>query len=122
MALHEVAFTLKLRETFVAGQKFTSIGQVLLDEFLHLLFDLLEIFGRERSRTIKVVEESILSRRTVAEFGLREEFEHSRGKQVRGRMPIDFERLGVAVGEDAQVGVAIEGTGEVDQVTVSFCG
>src|SRR5580698_582044 len=58
MALHEVAFALELLETFVTRQKFTRVGQVLLDEFLHLLLDLLEIFGSKRGGAIKVVEES----------------------------------------------------------------
>ncbi len=122
VALHEVAFALELFETFLARQKFARVGQVLLDELLHLLFDLLEIFGRERSGAIKVVEESVLSRGTVAELGLGKKFEHSRGEQVRGRMPIDFERLRVAVGEDAQVGVFVERPGEVDQVAIGLGG
>jgi len=35
-------------------------------------------------------------------------------------MPIDFERLRIAVGEDAKVGVFVERAREVDQVTVSL--
>src|ERR1700676_4995291 len=118
MALHEVAFTLELLESFVTRQKFASVRQILLDELLHFLLDLLEIFRRERSRAVKVVEESVLSRRTVAELGLGEEFEHSRGEQVRRRMPIDFERLRIAFLEDAQVGVLVERTGEIDQIAI----
>src|SRR5208337_329042 len=99
MALHEVAFALESLQAFLVRQKLASIGQVLLDELVHFLFDLLEIFGSKRGRAIKVVEESVLSRGTVAELGLGKKFEHSSGEQVRGRMPIDFERLGIAVGE-----------------------
>src|SRR5229473_6122749 len=80
MALHEVAFALVLLQTFLARQELARVRQVLLDELLHFLFDLLEVFRSERSRTVKVVEESVLSRGTVAELGLGKEFEHSRGE------------------------------------------
>src|SRR4029077_7560185 len=120
VALHEIALTLELLETLFARQELARVRQVLLDELLHLLLDLLEVFGGERSRAIKIVEESVLGRRTMAELGLREEFKHGRGKQVRRRVPINFQRFRVSVGKDAQVGVFLERAREVDQVTVSL--
>ena len=122
VALHEVAFALELFQAFLARQKFARVGKVLLDEFLHLLFDLFQIFGRERSGAVEVVEESVLGGGAVAEFGLGEKFEHGGGQQVRGRMPVDFERLGIFLGEDAQVGVVVERAGEVDQIAVRLGG
>src|SRR5208283_3117660 len=77
---------------------------------------------RERGGAMKVVEESVLGGGAVAELGLGKKFEHSRGEQVRGRMAIDFERLGVLLGEDAEVGVLVERPGEVDQIAVRFGG
>src|ERR1700686_2106793 len=91
MAFHEVAFALELREPLIARQKFTRIRQVLLHQLLHLLFDLLQILGRERSLAIKVVEKSILSRRTMPQLRLRKKFEDSCGQQVRRRMRVHFE-------------------------------
>ena len=70
MALHEVAFFFELFETLVARQKFARVGNVLLHQFLHLLFDLLEIFGSERSWAVEVVEESALGSGTMAKLGL----------------------------------------------------
>ncbi len=122
MALHEVAFTLEPCESFGPIHKFARVGQVLLNELLHLLLDLLEIFGSKRGRTIEVVEESILGCGTMAELGLGEKFEHGGSQQMRGRMPVDFERLRVAVGQDAEVGIFFERTGEVDQIAIRFSG
>src|SRR3984957_8837221 len=93
VALHEVAFFLEFSESLIAGQKFARIRNVLLHQFLHLLFDLLQILGRKRSRSVKIVEESALGRRTMSELGFRKKLQHSRRQQVRRRMPVNFERL-----------------------------
>ena len=61
VALHEVAFALEPLQPFRARQKFARIGDVLLDELLHLLLDLFQVFRSERSRTVKIVEKSVLS-------------------------------------------------------------
>ncbi len=71
VALHEVAFTLELRQPLVARQKFAGIGNVLLHQLLHLLLDLLQVLGRERRRTIEVVKESSVSWRPMTQLGLR---------------------------------------------------
>jgi len=118
VALHEVAFTLELFQTFFARQKFAGVRQILLNELLHLLFDLFQIIGSKRGFAVKVVEESVLGGGAVAELGLREKFKHGGGQQVRGGMAINFKRLGVLLGEDAQVGVGFERAGEVDQIAV----
>ncbi len=70
VALHEVAFALELRESFTARQKFARVGNVLLHQFLHLLLDLLQVFRRERSGTIEIVEKTSVGRRPVAQLGL----------------------------------------------------
>ena len=71
VALHEVAFALEPGEPLVARQKFARVGNVLLHQLLHLLLDLLQVFGRERSGAIEIVEESRVGRRPVAQLGLR---------------------------------------------------
>src|SRR6266567_9087955 len=86
VALHEVAFTLEALQAFVPRQKLARIRQVLLHQFLHLLFDFFQVLGRKRSRTIEVVKESALGRRTMAELGLRKKFQHRRRQQMRRRM------------------------------------
>jgi hypothetical protein len=41
----------------------------------------------------------------VAELGFGKKFEDGGGHEMGGGMAIDFEGLGIAVGEDAEVGV-----------------
>src|SRR5438105_13542049 len=65
MALHEVAFLFELRQPLVPRQKLPRIRNVLLHQLLHLLLDVWQILRRERRRTIKIVEEPALGRRTM---------------------------------------------------------
>ena len=107
MALHEVAFILELFKSLLARQKFARVGNILLHQLLHFLFDLFEVFGRERGRAIEIVEESAFGGGSVAELGLGKEFENCGRQQMRGGMPKDFQGLGIFLGEDAQVGVLL---------------
>ena len=113
VALHEVAFRLEALQALLARQKLARVGQVLLHQLLHLLLDGFQVLGRERLLAIEVVEESALGRRTVAELGLGKQLQHRGGHQVRRRVAIDFQRFGIAVSEDAQLGILLQRTGEV---------
>src|SRR5215469_9067308 len=104
MALHEVAFFFKLRQPLVAWQKLARIRDVLLHKLLHLLLDLLKIFRRKWSRAIKVVKESRVRRRSVPQFRLGEE----------------FERLGILLGDESQVGITLQRLREVDQISIGL--
>ena len=115
VALHEVAFGLEALQAFGAGQKFARVGQVLLGELLHLLLDGGEVVGGEGLLAVEVVEESVLGGGAVAELGLGKEFEDGGGHQVRGGVAEDFERFGIALGEQAEFDVAVEGASEVDR-------
>src|SRR5882724_11496945 len=66
VALHEVAFGLEFLETFGARQELAGIGEVPLNEFLHLLLDLEQVVGSERRRAVEVVKETFLGGGTVA--------------------------------------------------------
>ena len=120
MALHEVAFALELLQPLVARQELARVRQVLLDELLHLLLDLFQVFRRERSRTIKVVEESTLGRRPVSKLGLGKKLEHRRRQQMRRRVPVDFQRLRILIRKQSQIGVFIERSSQVDQIAISL--
>src|SRR5438874_1810424 len=100
MALHEVAFFFEFLEALLAGQKLARVWLVALNDLLHLLFDFLEVLSRERSGTVEIIEEAAFSGGAVAELGLGKKLEDGGGKQVRGRMTIDFERLGILVSKD----------------------
>ena len=120
MALHEIAFFFELRQSLVAWQKLPRIRNVLLHQFLHLLFDLFQVLRAERRGTIEVVKETAVRRRTMAQLGLGKKFKHGSRQQVRRRMPINFERLGIAVGQYAQVGVFFQRPSEVDKIAIGF--
>src|SRR6516165_648117 len=47
VTLHEVAFVLEAGEPFGVGNEFARVRQVGLGEFLHLLLNGFEVFGRE---------------------------------------------------------------------------
>ena len=116
VALHEVAFRLEALQAFLARQKLARVRQVLLHQLLHLLLDGLQVLGRERLLAIEVVEEAALGRRAVAELGLGKEFQHRRGHQVRRRVAINFQRFGIAVGEQAQLDILLQRAREVDEL------
>src|SRR6267143_3499430 len=81
MAFHEIAFALELREPFLPRKKLARIRQILLDQFLHLLLDLFQVFRRKRSWAIEVVKESVFGRRPVSQLGLGEKFQDRRRQQ-----------------------------------------
>ena len=118
VALHEVAFRLEALQALLAREKFARVGQVLLHQLLHLLLDGLQVLGGEGLLAIEVVEESALGCRAVAELGLGKELQHRSRHQVRRGVAIDFQRFGIAVGQDAQFGILLQRTGEVDQLGV----
>ena len=119
VTLHEVAFRLEALQSFLTRQKLARVRQVLLRQLLHLLLDGFEIFRREGLLAIEVVEESALGRRAMAKLGLGKKFKHCRRHQVRGRVAIDFQRLGIALGKNAQLGIALQRTRKIDQLSVA---
>ena len=122
MALHEVAFALEPLQAFGPLHKFARIGEILLHQFLHLLLDLLQIFRREGSFAIKIVEEPVLGRRPVTEFGLREKFENCGRHQMRRRMPIHLKRFRILLGDDAEVGILLQRPGQINQIAIGLRG
>src|ERR1700733_14186763 len=100
MAFNEVAIFFEFFQTLFAWKKLARVRNVLLHQFLHLLFDFFQIFRSKWGRTIKVVEESGFRGRTVSELGLRKKLQNRRRQQMRRGMPVDFERLGIPVRQD----------------------
>ena len=114
VALHEIAFGLESLESLVAVEKIAGVRLVAIDDLLHLLFDLFEVFRNEGSLAQKVIEEAGFGGRTVTELGLRKEFQHGGSKQMRRRVMEDLERLGVFLGEEAEARIVLDGEREID--------
>src|SRR5205807_253176 len=120
MTPHEVASFCELAKALFPGQKFAGVRNVLLHQLLHLLFDLFQILGSKRVRAVEVVEKTALGGRTMAQFGFREELQHCCSQKVGRGMTVDFQSLRIALGKNAQVGVVLQRTGEVNQVAIGF--
>src|SRR5207249_736665 len=103
-------------------QKLPRIGDVLLHQFLHLLLDFLEILRGEWSRPVEVVEESVFGRRSMAELGLREEFQNSCCQQVSRGVPVNFQRLRILVSQNAEFGVPLQGAGQINKIPIVLGG
>ena len=64
---------------------------VRLDLFLHLLFDLREVFRRDAMLQLHVVVKPVLHRRPGGKLRVRPQPQNGRGHHVGGRMPEPFE-------------------------------
>jgi hypothetical protein len=83
------------------------------DDLAHPLFQLVQVFRRERIGNVEVVVEAVDDRWPDAELGVREQILHSLGQNVRGRVPDDAapvvgvsphrDDLDVSLGNPAQV-------------------
>ena len=67
------------------------IGQVPRLDLRHLLLNLFQVFGRERSIALEIVEEACICRRADSQLCFRIQFEDGGGQQVRSRMPVHLE-------------------------------
>ena len=91
------------------GRVDALVGEVARLDLPHLLLDLLEVLGRERSGAVEIVVKAVVDGRADAELGLGIQLEHRRRQQVRGRVPVHLERLGILGGQDLQAGVLSRG-------------
>jgi len=73
------------------------------DDLAHALLDGRKVLRRERPIDVEVVVEAVLDRRTDAEPHRREQVFHRFGHHVRGRVPQDAQRLGVALRDDGHL-------------------
>ena len=91
---------------------------VPLHDLGHLLLDGLEVLRREGARHVEVVVEPVLDRRAEADAGAGKELPHGRGHDVGRAVPQQVERVGIAIGEDGERGIALDGTVEVPDGTI----
>ena len=105
-------------ERLVARPYLALVDQVLRRQLLHPLFDGLDVLRHERTIDDEVVEEAFVSRRADAALGAGEELGDGRGQEVRRAMPVERERLRVAIGHNRQPRVGVQGIGEIDQPAI----
>ncbi len=81
---------------------------VLLRELGHALLDRREVLRRERALVAEVVVEAVLDHRADRHLRVGKQLLDRVGEQVRRRMADDVEAFRVLVGDDRDVGVAID--------------
>mmetsp|Transcript_5580 Transcript_5580/g.14507 ORF Transcript_5580/g.14507 Transcript_5580/m.14507 type:complete len:283 (-) Transcript_5580:177-1025(-) len=79
--------SLDARLRLVARHLLTHDGKFLSDDFLHFLFDFLQVRVRERLLGVKVVVEPVVDPRSDGHLHVREEPLRRHGKYVRGAVP-----------------------------------
>ena len=104
------------------GRSLRSFGKILSGEFVHLLFDFLEIFGSEGLLAQEFVEKAVVDRRADAQLHVGIEFHHRGGQQVRRGMAEDEERVGIFFSEDLQLDVLFERTAKIEEQAAIFGG
>ena len=118
--LHKVAFSAEAGQPCIAREELTLKLFVALGHFAHALFDLLQVFRGEGRGTEKIIEKPAIGRRAVAQLGLRKKLKHGGGEQVGGRVPVDVKGFLIAVSEQTQVYVLLQGSGEVGKLPAIF--
>src|SRR5712691_7022145 len=88
----------------------------------HLLLDGGEILGRKGALVRKIVVEAVLDHRADGDLRIGEQLLDRVRQQVRGRMPQDLDALGIALGDDGDIGVRIDAVAGVDQLAVHLPG
>ncbi len=68
----------------------------------------------------EVVEKAGIRGRAVAQLGFGKQLEHGRRQHVGGRMAVDLQRFGIAVGKQAQVHVFFQRLAEVGKLPAIF--
>jgi hypothetical protein len=56
----------------------------------------------------------------VSELGLGEKLKNGRCKQVGRRMPVNLKSLGIAVSQDAKIGISFQRPGEINKISVGL--
>ncbi len=115
VGLHEVAVTVEVGQGLFAGGGDSGEGFVAGDDLLHAGLNGGEVVRGEGGGAVEVVEEAGVSGGAVAELGFGEELEDGGGHDVGGGVADNLEGLGVALGEECELGVFGKGGGEIDE-------
>ena len=92
--------------------------QVAVDDLGHALLDLREVVGREGLVAHEVVVEAVLRRGAERDLRAGVEFLHRLCQHVRRVVAQQFQRIGVARRDDADLRIAVDHMGEVDHLAV----
>ncbi len=122
--LHLVGFTQSGEHLhrLLARPHLTLDRQVALDDLVHALLDLLQIFRGERIVAREVVVEAVLDGGTDGDLGAGIKLLHCLRHYMRGVVANEIECLGVPGGDDGQCGVMVDQVAGVDEPAVDPAG
>ncbi len=122
LGLVVLADRLEELDRLVAWHELARNRLVFFGELGHALLDRREIFRRKRPLVGKIVVEAVLDHRADRHLRVGEELLDRVGEQVRRRVAQDLEAVRVLVGDDGEVGVAVDDKRSVDELAVDPAG
>ena len=102
------------------GQTSRRVGRSRLDDLAHLLFDLRQVFGRERFVAREIVIEAVLDRRADGHLGAGIELLHRHGEHMRHVVADQLQRFRVFLRDDADLRVVLDRAEQVPLLAVDF--
>ncbi len=96
--------------------------QVALDDLVHALLDLFQVFRRKGDFAREIVIETVLDRRADRHLRARIQFLHRLRHHMRGVVAQQFQRVLVLAGDDRQIRIAVDDIRGVDHAPVDLAG
>ena len=94
LALQKFALLAKELQSFIFGETNALVGEVVVNEFAHLLLNLCQVRLGEGLLAKEIIKETGSGGRADARVSVGKELQHGGGEQVRRRVPVDFQSLG----------------------------
>ncbi len=115
MHLHKVIAGFECLQTLLTRLQFADEFLVARRHFRHAALDQLQVLGRERRRSPKIVEEPRIRRRSVAQLRLRKQLRNGGRHHVRRGVAQNLQRIRVPLCQQLQRDVLLERRGQIDQ-------
>ncbi|OIQ77262.1 hypothetical protein GALL_410420 [mine drainage metagenome] len=122
LGLVVLADALEISHRLVARQHLAGNRNIAPGEFGHAPLDRLQVFRGERPLVGKIIIEAVVDHRADSHLRIREQLLDRISQEVSGGVANDVEALGVALGNDGEVGVSADEMGGIDQRPVHATG
>ena len=120
LAFQELAHLLEKLQAFFLGEIHALVGQVGLNELLHLRLDLCQIVFGEGLLAVEVVVEAGLRGRPDAGMRVGEKIGDGGGQQMRGGMAENLQPFGRRRHDELNGPIRFQLGGEIDQLVARF--
>ena len=120
LGLVVLADGLEMLDRLIARPHFAARRQVRLHDLVHLGFDLRQVFGRERGVAREVVVEAVVDGRADGHLGAGIKRLYRHGEDMCRVVADQLQRLVIFLGDDADLGVVLDGPEQVVFRPVDF--